>query len=471
MSIGDVLTDVCAASNDKAKNKMKGYILRRQMFINKLKKQYKKIRKKWKKQKKHLRKTKAKVINAKNRGGLRAVWTGFVANITYKLYDKKKIARLRKFPPKLVENRLLFETNDDFTDNGRALFDYLVENGYNEKYELVWLVHDPKKYKAYEVKNVKFIQNFKKDSHIRRAEAYKYALTSKYIFYTQAFNWIGMSRRNQVFVNLWHGCGYKANKKGRKVFFDYCLVPGDVFIKTKMEFFGCSSKKLLTFGYPRYDLMLRGSSAAKRYVDTLLQESNSDKMILWMPTYRHAFSERLNEETLNNEFNIPIIDTAERLMELNDFCKKNRLLIVIKKHYLQIPYDFGENVLTNIVYVENKDLDANQVQLYEFIHYADALVSDYSSVAIDYLLMDRPLGFTLDDYHAYTESRGWVFEDPLAYMPGHHIFDMKQFEQFLLDVKEGRDDYKEQRAEVRSKTHNVCDNYCQRVLDYFEIKK
>ncbi len=39
------------------------------------------------------------------------------------------------------------------------------------------------------------------------------------------------------------------------------------------------------------------------------------------------------------------------------------------------------------------------------------LVSDYSSVAIDYLLLDRPLGFTLDDYEAYTESRGWVFDD------------------------------------------------------------
>ena len=64
---------------------------------------------------------------------------------------------------------------------------------------------------------MKFVQNFKNGSTIRRAEAYKYALTSKYIFYTQAFNWIGMSRRNQLFIDLWHGCGYKANKNGRKV--------------------------------------------------------------------------------------------------------------------------------------------------------------------------------------------------------------------------------------------------------------
>lgn len=84
--------------------------------------------------------------------------------------------------PALVENRMLFETNDDFTDNGRALFDYLIEKGYNKKYEIVWLVHEPSKYKEYQFENVKFVQNFKKGSTIRRAEAYKYALTSKYIF-------------------------------------------------------------------------------------------------------------------------------------------------------------------------------------------------------------------------------------------------------------------------------------------------
>ena len=101
-----------------------------------------------------------------------------------------------------------------------------------------------------------------------------------------------------------------------------------------------------------------------------------------MPTYRHASSERLNEETLNNEFNIPILDDKERLLAFNNFCRDNHVLVVIKKHYLQIPYDFGENVLTNIVYLENQDLEDNGLQLYEFINCSDALISDYSSVAI-----------------------------------------------------------------------------------------
>lgn len=114
--------------------------------------------------------------------GTRAAFDEVWALGTYVIYDRWKIHRLKKFPPALHPNRMLFETNDDFTDNGRALFDYLVENGYNQKYELVWLVHDPKKYEKYQASNVKFVQSFKKGSTIRRAIAYRYALTSGYIF-------------------------------------------------------------------------------------------------------------------------------------------------------------------------------------------------------------------------------------------------------------------------------------------------
>ena len=295
----------------------------------------KRIKKKIKKLKKSINKINKVRVHKGRKAMLQETW----ATVTYGLYDNRKIRRLKKFPPALVENRMLFETNDDFTDNGRALFDYLIEKGYNKKYEIVWLVHEPSKYKEYQFENVKFVQNFKKGSTIRRAEAYKYALTSKYIFYTQAFNWIGMSRRNQLFIDLWHGCGYKANKNGRKVFFDYCLVPGDIFIKTKMEFFGCTSKKLLSFGYPRYDMMLKGSERADEYKKKLLKETDSEKLILWMPTYRHASSERLNEETLNNEFNIPIIDDADKLLELNSSVRRIIFLLLSRSitfRYLMI---------------------------------------------------------------------------------------------------------------------------------------
>ena len=58
-----------------------------------------------------------------------------------------------------------------------------------------------------------------------------------------------------------------------------------------------SSRKLLALGYPRYDQMMKGSDAARAYKEKLLKAADSDRLILWMLTYRHASSERLNEET------------------------------------------------------------------------------------------------------------------------------------------------------------------------------
>lgn len=402
--------------------------------------------------------------------GKKAALYEFCAVVSNLIYDQPKIKKLKMFPPAL-EDRIVFEAGDDFSDNARALFDYMIENGYNQKYEMIWLVKEPDKYQDYVTENVKFVRNYKKKSTIRRAETYEYAITAKYIFYNQAFNWVGMSRKGQMFIDLWHGCGYKANKSERKVFFDYVLVPGEIFKETKKEFFGCPSKKILALGYPRYDLMLRGSDKAKVYVDELLKKTNSDKMILWMPTYRHATSERLNEETLNNEFNIPIIDDAQKLVEIDEFCREHHILLAIKKHYLQKTYHFKNKNLTNVVYVKANDLDERQIQLYEFIHYADAMISDYSSVAIDYLLMDKPLGFTLDDFDAYTESRGWVFENPLEYMPGNHIYNFEDFKTFIEEVQNGEDKYAQQRLAVKEKAHNVSTHYCQDVLEYFDIQK
>ena len=121
-----------------------------------------------------------KFSQIKKEQGMAALLSMFWGYVTYALYDRWKVRRLRKFPPKMVKNRILFETNDDFTDNSRALFDYMVENGYNKKYELVWLVHEPEKYEKYKAENVKFIRNFKKNTTIRRAAAYRYALTSAF---------------------------------------------------------------------------------------------------------------------------------------------------------------------------------------------------------------------------------------------------------------------------------------------------
>ena len=56
-------------------------------------------------------------------------------------------------------------------------------------------------------------------------------------------------------------------------------------------------------------------------------------------------------------------------------------------------------------------------------------------------------------------------------MPGKHIYTMDDLKEFLADVCDNKDIYSEMRALVRKNTHNGCDNYCQRVLEYFNITR
>ena len=60
----------------------------------------------------------SKILKEQGAGPLFTTFKGYV---TYALYDRWKVRRLRKFPPRMVKNRILFETNDDFTDNCRIL--------------------------------------------------------------------------------------------------------------------------------------------------------------------------------------------------------------------------------------------------------------------------------------------------------------------------------------------------------------
>ena len=101
--------------------------------------------------------------------------------------------------------------------------------------------------------------------------------------------------------------------------------------------------------------------------------------------------------------------------------------------------------------------------------YVDGLITDYSSIGFDFLLVDKPIGFTLDDYEKYKNSRGFVFENPLEYMPGNHIYSLSDLLEFIKNVAEQKDEYKEDRAKVRSIAHNETEDYCQRIIEYFKI--
>ena len=49
------------------------------------------------------------------------------------------------------------------------------------------------------------------------------------------------------------------------------------------------------------------------------------------------------------------------------------------------------------------------MEFYETLNAADLLITDYSSVYFDYLLLDRPLIFVPVDLEEYIETRGYFW--------------------------------------------------------------
>lgn len=382
----------------------------------------------------------------------------------------------------VCEQRLVFKNRQmqDFSDNIRAFVEFLVDNGYNEKYQIVLMVSDRKKFSSVNIKNVKFVTAESKHGW-NSFLAYYYGATAKYFFYTN--NTADLNKyhgKGQIIVNFWHGCGYKgatysntaipkSDTMGR---FDYALVPGPVFINTKSAYWNCKTEKILPLGYPRYDWMLRSAESKDKILEKLFGWKESDtKAVIWMPTFRKSSLQGYSESQIELPYELPGIESYSQLEEVDRFCRKNRILLIIKKHPLQIGWAEKREKLTNIRYVTENLLEQKEVQLYQLVGGCDALISDYSSVAVDFLLLDRPLGFVLTDYESYRSTRGFVFEDPLSYMPGEKIYGIQELKSFLEHVRSGEDPYAKARQEVLPEMHERTDHYCRKIAEYFHIEK
>ena len=90
---------------------------------------------------------------------------------------------------------------------------------------------------------------------------------------------------------------------------------------------------------------------------------------------------------------------------------------------------------------------------------------------MDYLLLDRPLAYILTDFEQYQAKRGFVFDNPLAYMPGEILYGLNDLTRFLSHVATGEDLYREERHRLLPIMHNRCEGYCQRLLEYLKIQK
>ena len=153
-------------------------------------------------------------------------------------------------------------------------------------------------------------------------------------------------------------------------------------------------------------------------------------MLLYAPTFRKHFVD-------------PFSSGALDLASLERFAGMHDLLILVKLHPLmRQPADCGM-AGRNIVFV-SPDSD-----IYPLMAEVDLLVTDYSSIYFDFLLLDRPIVYYCQDLDDYiTDDRGFIF-DYEAMTPGPKVGTQASMESVLTGLLQGEDAWGEQRERVR----------------------
>lgn len=362
----------------------------------------------------------------------------------------------------------------DFADNARALFEYMISNEYNKKYELIWYVKNPDEFKEYSrYKNVKFYSfDWSVTDDKDKRERYYYSLChAKYIFFTDAYGFARNCRKDQIRIQLWHGCGFKTrtNFVPCEKRYEYNIVISEKYKEIHKEIYGLREDQVVITGYPKEDQLFHPISEEKLLG---LGIPKSDKYIFWLPTFRSATEQLkiLNEYAIESEIGLPIMYRFEDIKKLNALLVRLKMVIVIKLHPFQKKNSVHCNGLSNIVILENEQLVEADVEINSLLGWADALISDYSSAAIDYLILNRPIAFTLDDVEEYSAGRGFVFDNIREWLPGKEIFSPEDFYEFVFEIWEGTDSEKSKRESIRKILHQFGDDKSsKRVLDIFGI--
>ena len=374
------------------------------------------------------------------------------------------------------DHQILFYSSPSYSDNSWILYCYLRKRLSDEektggsRWTFIWIINreDERTALPYNTKSIKRNSYWYRNSSLA---SYRAFATSKYIFFTHPVKrnyYVHDSAPDQLIVNLWHGCGYKDAEKLEKSWseiypFDIALVPGRIFIDTKSRFWDCGKDKIWDIGYPRYDLFMNRSESAELY--SRLLRDNNRLLIIWRPTFRNTGSNIFPEESIDYVFDLPLLKSKNELEQLNEKCKRLGILLCIKRHPKQKQYLCEKENYSNIRFISNTDLKESKVELYSLLTFTDAMISDYSSAAVDYMLLNKPMAFALDDFTQYKNTRGFVFEDPLAYMPGYHLYTWSDFSAFLDDIAQGKDIFSEERNKLMNDMHNPCGNYCERIWE------
>ncbi len=290
--------------------------------------------------------------------------------------------------------------------------------------------------------------------------SFKLLSSSKFIFLNDNFFPLAFMKFNpeNIVVQLWHAPG-AFKKFGGSVDFesrdilkkasentDYLIVSSSNIEGFYSEAFQIPQEKIKPLGLPRADYYFENHdiSGLKSEFCRKYGIDDNKKIILYAPTFR-------DEEKYNNVFDYLDLEKFNELVG-DEYILALRLHPKIKNFYKDDISSKGE-------YIDCSDYPSEQ----ELLLISDMLITDYSSIMIEFALLNKPIIFFTYDYDSYlTKERGFYF-DFKSSVPGPVVYDSNQ----LINVIE-KNEFDENKISefVKTQFNEIDGQASKRVVDF-----
>lgn len=346
-----------------------------------------------------------------------------------------------------------------FLNNTKYLYLYL--NEIND-FQVCWLCDNANMIKTFHKCGYKNVYSEKSLYGIY------HALKSKYWFYDYTTNDLpGHLVQSAVLINLCHGIPLKKinydasdNYTNTKKIFLELFGLNDNFCISNCEYershqataFLVQNDNLPILGSPRLDVLYRDIAGADLFMEEDFENikhmhEQGKNLIIYMPTFR---------DTGKN------ISGWLKSNKLREFLKNTNSTLICKLH----PYDNN-----SLDFETNEEIYkmANDSDVYPILKYTDSLITDYSSVYFDYLLLDKPILYYPIDLEEYQEKCRGFYRPYEELTAGVKSYNEEELIQAMQDVINGVDNYKEERKILRDKMFKYQDGRnCERVVEWIK---
>jgi len=176
-----------------------------------------------------------------------------------------------------------------------------------------------------------------------------------------------------------------------------------------------------------------------------------------MPTFRMGYSTLQGDKNLTNLFGFQNFNNNE----FDKFLVDNNMVLVYKLHPNEEPYleQYANGLNSeNSLHLSDRLILEAGLDLYDLLNSCDLMMTDYSGIYFDYLLLNRPMIFIPIDLEDYEHSRGFLFGPYEEWTPGPKVVTQGALQEEILKSVVSIEYYRTDRERLKNIIHKYHDN-------------